>query len=92
VNGLTSAGAVVVTTAGCLALSPIVGTALTQRELTYREAYGLFADCIIPFIGAWLVEKAFEAHPEWEPDRAVVRSAVRSEQRPVRRRPSQHRQ
>jgi hypothetical protein len=77
---------VIVTTAGCLALSPIVGTVLTQRQLTYREAYGLFADCVIPFIGAWLVDKAFDAHPEWEPDRALVR------REPPRRRPSRHRQ
>ena len=93
-GALGSTGAAVVTTAGCLALSPIIGTVLTQRELTYQEAYGLFADCVIPFIGAWLVDKAFEAHPEWEPDRAVVRPAravVRSE-RPVRRRASRHRQ
>ena len=85
-GALGSTGAAIVTTAGCLALSPIVGTVLTRRELTYREAYGLFADCVIPFIGAWLVDKAFDAHPEWEPDRAVVR------REPSRRRPSRHRQ
>jgi hypothetical protein len=93
-GALGSTGAAVVTTAGCLAVSPMVATVLTQRQLTYREAYGLFADCMIPFIGAWLVDKAFDAHPEWEPDRAVARparAAVRSE-RPVRRRASRHRQ
>ena len=86
-GALGSTGAAVVTTAGCLALSPIVGTVLTQRPLTYREAYGLFADCVIPFIGAWLVDQAFDAHPEWEPDRAVARS-----ERSGRRRPSRYRQ
>jgi hypothetical protein len=93
-GALGSTGAAVVTTAGCLALSPIVGTALTQRELSYREAYGLFADCMIPFIGAWLVDKAFDAHPEWEPDRVVARPAraVMRSERPVRRRASRHRQ
>ena len=85
-GALGSTGAAIVTTAGCLALSPMVGTVLTQRELTYREAYGLFADCLIPFIGAWLVDKAFEAHPEWEPDRRVVVRAERPVRRPVRRR------
>jgi len=84
-GALGSTGAAVVTTAGCLALSPIVGTVLSQRELTYREAYGLFADCVIPFIGAWLVDKAFDVHPEWEPDRVVARP-----ERP--RRVSRHRQ
>jgi hypothetical protein len=85
-GALGSTGAAVVTTAGCLALSPIVGTVLTQRELTYREAYGLFADCVIPFIGAWLVDKAFDAHPEWEPDRAAVRYERPAHRRTVRRR------
>jgi hypothetical protein len=86
-GALGSGGAAVVTTAGCLALSPIVGTVLTQRELTHREAYGLFADCVVPFIGAWLVNQAFDAHPEWEPGRAVARS-----ERSGRRRPSRIRQ
>jgi hypothetical protein len=66
-HGLSTAGAATVTTMGCLALSPIVGTMMVQRELTFREAYGLAADCVIPFIGAWLVNRAFDAHPEWEP-------------------------
>jgi hypothetical protein len=72
-NGLGVNGAGVVTTAGCLALSPIVGTLVVQRELTFREAYGLTADCVIPFIGSWLVNKAFDAHPEWEPRKARLR-------------------
>ena len=69
-NGLGINGAAIMTTGGCLALSPIVGTIVVQRELTFREAYGLTADCIIPFVGAWLVNKAFDAHPEWEPKKA----------------------
>jgi hypothetical protein len=72
-NGLGVNGAAVVTTAGCLALSPIVGTLVVQRELTFREAYGLTADCVVPFIGSWLVNKAFDAHPEWEPRKARLR-------------------
>lgn len=73
VNGLSTGGAVALTTMGCLALSPIVGTVMVQRELTFREAYALTADCVIPFIGAWLVNKAFDAHPEWEPQPARKR-------------------
>ena len=69
-NGLGINGAAVVTTAGCLALSPIVGTIVVQRELTFREAYGLTLDCVVPFVGSWLVNKAFDAHPEWEPKTA----------------------
>ena len=67
VNGLSTGGAVALTTMGCLALSPIVGTIVVRRELTFREAYSLTADCVIPFVGAWLVNRAFDAHPEWEP-------------------------
>ena len=73
VNGFTSTGAAVVTTMGCLALSPIVGTVMVRRELTFREAYALTADCVVPFVGAWLVNKAFDAHPEWEPKPAKKR-------------------
>jgi peptidoglycan/LPS O-acetylase OafA/YrhL len=71
VNGIGPAGAAILTTGACLALSPIVGTIAVQRELTFREAYGLAADCVIPFIGSWLVDKAFDAHPEWEPAAAL---------------------
>jgi len=50
-NGLGVNGAAVVTTGACLALSPIVGTLMVQRELTFREAYALGADCLVPFVG-----------------------------------------
>ena len=72
-NGLGVNGAAVATTGACLALSPIVGTLMVQRELTFREAYALTADCIIPFIGGWLVNRAFDAHPEWEPRKARLK-------------------
>ena len=72
-NGLGMNGAAAVTTGACLALSPIVGTLMVQRELTFREAYALTADCVIPFIGGWLVNKAFDAHPEWEPRKARLK-------------------
>ena len=66
-HGLTPLGAMTVTTMGCMAFSPIVGTVMARRELTCREAYARTADCVIPFVGAWLVNRAFDAHPEWEP-------------------------
>jgi len=72
-NGLGMNGAAVVTTGACLALSPIVGTLMVQRELTFREAYALTADCVVPFVGGWLVNKAFDAHPECEPRKARVK-------------------
>ena len=72
-HGLTAAGAMTVSTMGCMALSPIVGTVMVRRELTFREAYAMTADCVIPFIGGWLVHRAFDAHPEWEPKPAKRR-------------------
>lgn len=72
-NGIGPAGAAVLTTGGCLALSPIFATVAVQRELTFREAYGLAADCVIPFVGSYLVDQAFDANPHWEPKPKKVR-------------------
>src|SRR6185312_8800153 len=72
---VSNGGAMVITTFGCMALSPIVSTVVLQRELTMREAYAMTGDCIIPFVGGWLVNQAFDAHPEWEAKTA--RKAVR---------------
>ena len=66
-NGLTSAGAATVTTIGCAAVTPIVATIVLNRPLTMREGHVVFADCVLPFIGGWLVNQAYDAHPEWEP-------------------------
>lgn len=63
---VSDGGAMVITTIGCMALSPIVGTIVVQRELTLREAYVMTADCVVPFVGGWLMSKAFDNHPEWE--------------------------
>jgi hypothetical protein len=67
-SGLTRAGAWGLTTIGCAALSPIVATVVLNRPLTLREAHVLFGSCVIPLIGGWLVNEAFNAHPEWDPD------------------------
>lgn len=58
---LTAAG---LTTIGCMALSPIIGGIVTQRELTRREVHVMMANCVIPFIGGWLMNAYFDAHPE----------------------------
>jgi hypothetical protein len=63
---ISEGGALIAGTFVCAALSPIVATILVKRELTLREAHVMAADCLIPFIGGWLVNKAFDAHPEWE--------------------------
>jgi hypothetical protein len=65
-HGISQGGAFAASTFACAALSPIVGTIVVQRELTMREAYVMTADCVIPFVGGWLMNKAFDAHPQWE--------------------------
>ena len=67
-HGITSLGAWGLTTVGCAALSPIVATAVLNRPLTYREAHILVASCVIPVIGGWLVEEAYNNHILWAPD------------------------
>lgn len=50
----------------CAATSVIIDAAMhTNRELTTEEAMSLTASCFLPFVGGWLVKKAFQAHPEW---------------------------
>ena len=62
-------GAFALTTIGCMALSPMIASIVvynTQgRNLTHREAMGMGADCIVPFLGSLIVNAAFDAHPEW---------------------------
>ncbi|MEP7031020.1 MAG: hypothetical protein ABI830_08825 [Pseudolabrys sp.] len=66
-SGLTRAGAWGLTTVGCMAVSPMVGTVVLNRELTMREAHVLLGSCVVPIVGGWLVNAAWDAHPEWEP-------------------------
>jgi hypothetical protein len=70
------------TTFGCMALSPIIAGALVNanehRELTSREVHVMMANCTIPFVGGWLMEKYFdslEAKPA-APDPAQQASAT----------------
>jgi hypothetical protein len=62
-------------TIGCAAVSPIVATALLKRPLTYREAHILIGSCIIPFIGGWLVNEAYNKGWLWAPDEKPARKA-----------------
>ncbi|AXK79153.1 hypothetical protein DW352_00645 [Pseudolabrys taiwanensis] len=66
--GVTSMGAYAITTVGCAALSPIVGTAVMHRPLTYREAHILVGSCLIPVVGGWLVNEAYNEGILWAPD------------------------
>ncbi len=65
-NGLTTGGAYVLTSIGCIAVAPMVGTAFVRRPLTHREVHVLAGGCIVPIIGGWLVNAAYNAHPEWD--------------------------
>ena len=53
------------TSIGCAAVSPIVGTIIVNRPLTQREVGVSTANCFLPFVGGWLVNAAWDAHPEW---------------------------
>ncbi|MEI9804935.1 MAG: hypothetical protein WDN48_11330 [Pseudolabrys sp.] len=66
-NGITQLGAIGATTLGCAAVSPMVATVVLNRVLTYREAHILIASCVLPVVGPWLVNQAYDTHPDWEP-------------------------
>jgi len=67
-HGITSLGAWGATTLGCAAVSPIVATAVLGRPLKYREAHILIGSCVIPIVGGWLVNEAYDHHVLWAPD------------------------
>jgi hypothetical protein len=72
-SGLTRLGAYGVTTLGCAVVSPMVATVVLNRPLTNREAGVLLGSCVIPVIGGWLVNEAYNANPSWEPAAVKVR-------------------
>jgi len=53
---------------GCAAASPIIATAVLKRPLSYREAHILIGSCLIPIIGGWLVNEAYNDGLLWAPD------------------------
>lgn len=63
-HGITPLGAYAFTTVGCAAVFPIVATMWLNRPLTPREAYRGMADCVIPFIGGWIVDM-YLPHTAW---------------------------
>lgn len=70
---LTSLAAWGATTMGCTAVSPMVATVVLKRPLTNREAGILIGSCVVPLVGGWLVNEAYNAHPEWEPEAKPAR-------------------
>jgi hypothetical protein len=53
-----------VTSGLCAVVYPMVGTVVLNRPLTPREAYVGMADCVVPFVGGWLVDAALP-HDAW---------------------------
>jgi hypothetical protein len=54
------------TTIGCAAAFPIVGTLWLNRPLTTREVYRGMADCVVPFVGSWAMDYAFHGQAWYE--------------------------
>lgn len=66
-NGLTTGGVYAATSIGCMAVAPILGTAFAGRHLTQREVHVMSANCVLPIVGGWLMNAAYDANPQWEP-------------------------
>jgi hypothetical protein len=58
-------------TFGCAVVSPMVATVVLNRPLSYREAHILIGSCVVPLVGGWLVNEAYNAHILWAPDEKV---------------------
>jgi len=72
--GISQAGAAIGTTLGCAAVSPMVATVVLNRPLKYREAHILIGSCVVPLIGGWLVNEAYNAGWLTAPDEKPVRN------------------
>lgn len=59
-HGLSSGGAYALTSVGCAAASPIVGTVVTGRTLTQREVFVSTANCFAPIVGGWAMNYWFD--------------------------------
>lgn len=67
-SGLTRLGAWGALSLGCAAVSPMVGTVVLNRPLSYREAHVLIGSCVVPIVGGWLVNEAYNQRILWAPD------------------------
>jgi hypothetical protein len=52
---VTTLGAYGITAGACMVATPFIYTVAVNRPLTYREVYMGMADCLVPFIGSYLV-------------------------------------
>ena len=57
---ISPAGAYALTAVGCAAVSPIVGTVVTGRQLTQREVFVSTANCAVPIVGGWAMNYWFD--------------------------------
>jgi hypothetical protein len=61
-----SGGAYALTTGGCMAVAPMLGTVVVRRPLTPREAHVMMGSCLIPIVGGYIVNAIWDANPQWE--------------------------
>ena len=67
-------GAYGITTYACAVVYPFVGTWLLNRPLTPREMYIGVGECMVPFIGGWLVD-TYLPHDAWTDGTPVKKTA-----------------
>jgi hypothetical protein len=67
---MTAWAAYGITTYACAVAYPFVGTVLLNRPLTPREMYIGVGECIVPFIGGWLVD-TYLPHDAWTDGKPV---------------------
>lgn len=77
----TRLGAYAATTMGCAAISPMVATVVVNRPLTQREGHVLIGSCVVPLVGGWLVNEAYNAHPEWEAAPAPAKKVAKKKKK-----------
>jgi len=76
------------TTMGCVVTAPMVATVALNRPLKYREAHIIIGACLVPFVGAWLVNEAYNNGWLWAPDEKPVRVAHRAATKKAAARPA----
>ena len=59
--------------AGCVLVSPLVAMAVTKRRLRDREANYMFASCVVPVVGGWLMNTVYDNGWLTPPDEVPAR-------------------
>ncbi len=72
IRPVTALGAYTLATVGCAAAYAIFGTLWVNRPLTTREVWIGTANCVVPFVGGWIVDAAFHGQPWWDGTPPVV--------------------